>query len=764
MQLEAKSRREFLEKSTRVASLFISVPLVSSKSNSQLPWIVQTAQASDHLSESKKDLSLSPSLFVGLKESGAVVITCHRSEMGQHIRTSVAQIIADEMEADWKMVQVEQALGDPKYGSQNTDGSRSIRRNFTRLRQAGALMRSLLTHAAAKEWNVPASECFANAHHVEHKKSKRRTTYGRLAQAASKLPVPKLESLKLKTPSEWKFIGKEVKSLDFDAMLTGKASYGYDFELPDLHVAVVERPPVLFGTVQTLDDAESKKVEGVVSVVQLPALKPPAGFSALGGVAVIAKNTWAALQGRKLLKTTWNHGSNKSYQSASFTQNLLKVARTPGVVVRSRGELSKALQASNKQQTIAAEYTVPHLSQAPMEPPAATARVRKDRAEIWASTQNPQSTRTQVAKALGLKEENVKVNVTFLGGGFGRKSKPDFSVEAALLSKKLGKPVKVLWTREDDIKNGYYHSVSAQRIEATFDPQNKGKVTTWLHRTVFPPIASTFDSSQEQPSDGELGLGFVDNPFDVPHMQLEKGPAKGHVRIGWLRSVANIYHAFAAQSFAHELAVASKQAPKDYLLALNGPKRTLNLDKEGAKYENYGDSLDTYPIDTGRLSHVVERVAKMAGWDSRKKEGRSLGIAVHRSFLSYVATVVEVKVAKEGAWTLPNVYVAIDAGTVVNTDQVKGQCEGGSIYALSCAIGKITAKDGVIEQSNFDDYLVARMPQAPENIEVEIVESAEPPAGVGEPQTPPFIPALCNALFEATGKRIRDLPVPQRVT
>ncbi|MDJ0653858.1 MAG: molybdopterin-dependent oxidoreductase [Xanthomonadales bacterium] len=698
-----------------------------------------------------------PSLFVAMDQKGTVRVTCHRSEMGQQIRTSIAQIIADEMEADWARVVVEQAIGHPRYGDQNTDGSRSVRRNLKRLRQAGAAARQLMVQAAAKAWEVPASECEAVQHRVTHTPSGKSLDYSELADLAAKLPVPDPESVRLKSRDQWRLIGKAVQSIEMDSVIHGKTMFAGDIRLPDMAFAAIARPPVLFGTVKSVDDSAARKIPGVIDVLRLPALEPPAGFKALGGVAVLATSTWAAFRARDALLIEWDHGANSVYNSKEYRESMLETVRQPGTVVRKHGDIEAALAGSSRR--ISAEYTVPHLSQAPMEPPAATARMDGDGIEIWACTQTPQATRGTVAAVLGLEPDNVTVNVTLLGGAFGRKSKPDFSVEAALLAREAKRPVQVVWSREDDTRNGYYHSVSAQRVEGALDAD--GNTVAWHHRTTFPTISSTFSPTANSPSSGELDLGFVDNPFEIPSMQLEKGDAEAHVRIGWLRSVANVYHAFAVQSFAHELAVAANRDPRDYLLQLIGSPRKVDL--SGVEYGNYGDPIDVYPVDTERLSNVVRRAAKLADWDGKRQQGRALGIAAHRSFLTYAATVVEVTVDENGRWQIPGVYVSIDAGTVVNTDHVRNQCEGGSVYGLSCAIGQITATSGVVDQGNFNDFLVTRMNQAPRHIEVDIVESDAPPAGVGEPPTPPFAPAFANALYEATGKRFRHLPIPLTV-
>ncbi len=697
-----------------------------------------------------------PELFIALEADGTLKLTCHRSEMGQQVWTALAQVIADEMEADWDRVEIVQAIGHPRYGDQNTDGSRSVRRNLTRLRYAGAGMRQMLEGAAASRWNVPAAECRAERHAVVHMPSGRRAPFGDLAAAAVAQGVPAEADIRLKARSEWRYIGKPVPSLTVPMIVRGEGTFGIDVQLPDMVHAVIARPPQVFGSAKRVDDTAALAVPGVLRTVRLNSPEPPAAFKPLGGVAVIAEDTWSAIRGRDALDIDWDPGPNADYDSDTYRQALLDTARAPGTVRRNRGDVTKALGSAAKR--IAADYYAPLLSQSPMEPPAAAARWEDDRVEVWACTQTPQAARSTVAAACGVDPDKVTIHVTWLGGGFGRKSKPDFVVEAALLAREVGRPVKVTWTREDDLRHGYFHAVSAQHMEGALDEQ--GRCTAFLHRTVFPPIPSTFDASATDPSWGELRLGASDNPFVVPNLRLETGAAPAKVRIGWLRSVANVYHAFAIQSFAAELAHAAGRDQKDYLLELIGPPRFVDPVKEGAEYDNYGDSIKDYPIDTGRLAGVVEAVADMAGWGRPLSAGHGLGIAVHRSFLSYVATVVEVHVDADGRLTLPGVWAAIDAGTVVNPRHVEAQVEGGTLYGLSNALyGSITARAGAIEQANFPAWRLMTIGESPGSFDVRIMESDAPPGGVGEPPTPPAAPALTNAIFAATGKRIRDLPV-----
>lgn len=697
-----------------------------------------------------------PSLFISIEEDGTVKLTCHRSEMGQQVWTAVAQIMADELEADWERIEIVQAIGHPKYGDQNTDGSRSVRRNLTRLRYAGAGMRQMLEAAAAGRWDVPAGECRGTAHRVTHGPTGRSLGYGELAAAAAEVPVPEMDAVRLKERADWRYIGKAVDSLTVPDIVLGKGTFGIDVQMPDMVHAVIARPPVVFGRVKSVDDRKALQVPGVLRTVRLDSPEAPAQFKPLGGVAVIADNTWSALQGREALEIEWEAGPNGDYDSDAFREQLLETARKPGQVRRSRGDVHQALDSAAKR--ISADYYVPHLSQSPMEPPAATARWDGGRCEVRACVQAPQATRSAIAGACEVDPENVIVTPTWLGGAFGRKSKPDFAVEAALLAREVGRPVKVTWSREDDIRHGYFHSVSAQHMEGALDEE--GRCTAFLHRTVFPPIPSTFQAGATEPSWGELRLGATDNPFHVPNLQLETGPAPAKVRIGWLRAVANIYHAFAIQSFAAELAAAAGRDQKDFLLELIGPARLVDPREEGAEYDNYGDPMEDYPIDTARLANVTKMAAEMAGWGRTLGSGGGLGIAAHRSFLSYVATVVEVKVDDKGRLTIPGVWSAIDAGTVVNTRHVEAQMEGGCLYGLSNALyGEITAKNGVVQQENFPSWRLMKMSEAPRHFEVKIMASDAPPGGVGEPPTPPAAPALTNAIYAATGRRIRSLPI-----
>jgi len=698
---------------------------------------------------------LNPSAYIGIDPDGTVWIVASRSEMGTTSRTTLPLIVADELDADWNRVKIEQAIGDKRYGDQNTDGSHSIRSFYDAMREAGATARLMLIQAAAKQWGVLPAECETDLHVVVHRATNRSAGYGDLTRAAAKFPIPTREELKLKPKNAWRYIGKGHASNDLEAFVTGKAIYGMDARVDGMVYASVERPPVIGGKVKSFDDKEALKVAGVLQTVPIAPFKPPAAFQPLGGIAVIADNTWAAFQGRKKLNIAWDNGPNETYNSDSYKNELRETSHKPAKVVRNIGDADAVFAKGGKVHE--ADYYVPLLAHASMEPMVALAEFKDGKATLWAPTQNPQAVQDIVSQELGIAKDDVICNVTLLGGGFGRKSKPDYCAEAAVLSKKVGRPVKVVWTREDDIKFDYYNAVASMYMKAALGAN--GKPTAWLQRSVFPPITSIFDVNAVYGDPAHLQQGWTDIPYDLPNLRVENGPAKAHVRIGWLRSVANIYHAFAVQCFTDELAHAAGRDQVDYLLDLIGEPRTIDF--KGVEYPNYGASLEAYPWETGRLRWVTEMVAEKSGWGKRKhSKGSGVGIAAHKSFLTYVATVVEVEVDDQGQVRIPRVDTVLDAGLVVNPEATRAQFEGAAVFGTSVVrSGEITATKGAIDQSNFQDYPVARIGEVPAQTNVYIVDSDAPPAGVGEPGVPPFVAAFCNAIFAATGKRVRDLPI-----
>jgi isoquinoline 1-oxidoreductase beta subunit len=565
--------------------------------------------------------ALKPNVFVHVATDGLVTIVCHRSEMGQGIRSSLPVLIADELGADMARVRIVQADGDKAYGDQNTDGSNSIRGIYEDMRRMGATARTMLVSAAAKRWGVPPAECSAQDHAVMHTRSRRTLPFAELVEQAAKLRVPAAREVVLRPRAELTHVGKDLPLLDAPAYVTGSAQFGADVRVPGMLIAVIARPPVVGGSVARFDATRALAVSGVRRVIEMPQPKAPYKFQPWGGVAVLADHTWAALKGRAALEIVWEHGDNASYDSTRYREELSESVRAPGEVLRKVGDVESALKSAAR--VIEAEYHVPHLPHVPMEPPVALARVHEGGCEVWASTQNPQAAQSEVARVLGIAEHDVHVHVTFLGGGFGRKSKADFCSEAAWLSRAAGAPVRVQWTREDDIQHDYVNTVCTNRLSAGLDAH--GKVSAWRHRTAFPPIRSVF-AAADRPNGGDLQQGVLDLALDVPNLSAEGCAARAHTRIGWLRSVYNIFQAFSIGCFIDELAHARAQDPRDTWLELLGPPRKASLSELGIdKLQNYGQPLDKHPVDVARLRHVIERVTEAAGWRERSKRWTRLG-------------------------------------------------------------------------------------------------------------------------------------------
>ena len=701
-----------------------------------------------------------PLAYVMVHEDGRVTIICHRSEMGQGIRTTMPMIIADEMEADWKQCSVQQATGEEKiYGSQNTDGSTSIRNFLPRYRETGATVRALLEDAAAQQWGVDASQVKAVQHTVVHEASGRSLPFAALVATARALPMPKPDRIRIKSPAERRWQGKDMPSIDLGDMVSGRANYGADVKLPGMLIAALVRPPAWGAKIVSVDDRAALKVPGVKKVLRVPAAPLPGGYLPLGGVAVLATDTWSAIKGRDALVVKWADGANAVYDSKSYKALLKASVRAPGKPGRKVGRAAAALAAAGTQRHTA-DYYMPHLSHAQMEPMVAIAQVKDGVIEAWAPTQSPWDARKSVAEYLKVGTDKVAVHVTLLGGAFGRKSKPDYICEAAFLAREAGVPVRVQWTRQDDLQHSYYHSVAAHRLEAAMEPS--GKVTAWRHRSAYPPISATFAPGVNGPDPDDLTNGASDLPFAIPNISVEACPAPTYARIGWFRSVNAIHHGFAIGSFVDELAHSAGKDPAQFWLDLLGPDRKVDLSKNGlaAPASNYDGSWDDHPLDSARAKQVLRVVTEKSGWGAPLPKGRGRGIAMMRSFLSYVAWVVEVEVSDEGVVSVPRATVAIDAGYVANPDRTRAQMEGALVMSMSNVLhSEVTFAKGRVVQSNYHDYNVARLAGSPREVDVHIIPSEGLPGGVGEPGVPPAGPAIMNAIFAATDVRVRTLPV-----
>lgn len=705
----------------------------------------------------------SPLAFISIQVDGTVVLVSHRVEMGQGIRSTLTAVLADELGADLTRVRVVQANADEtRYGNQNTDGSRSMRDFLIPMRQMGAAVRTMLSLAAAKQWQVPADEVVPGIHELTHPISGRSLSFADLATAAARLPVPTPDSLRLKSFDELRYVGRRIPNVDIEQVVDGTARYAGDHMTDDACVAVMARPPDYGATVDRVDARRARQIPGVIAIVHVPPAPLPSGFQPLGGVAVVARDTWSALKGRDALRVDWKPGPNAHYDSIEYERKLAAASLESGHVVRQRGDALATLRDSPRR--ISADYYMPHLAHAPMEPPVAVARFEHGRISIVAATQDPQGARNEVARALELPVAQVEVRIPLLGGGFGRKSKPDFVVEAAYVARALpGRTVKLQWTREDDLRHGYYHTVCAAHLEAAID--SSGRITAWLHRSVFPSIMTLFEKDLRRGVPQELSMGFVDLPFDVPNIQLENNDAEAHARIGWFRSVANLQHVLPIACFVDEVARFAGRDPLELLRELIGPPRKFDPRPESGFYVNYRDSLEEHPIDTGRLRRVLDVVAEAAKWTSGRLPGEGCGVAVHRSFGSYVAVVVRARVDADGALEIPRVDIGIDCGPAVNPDRIRAQLEGSVIMGITQALhGEIHFDAGRVRESNFHDYPLLRINEAPHEIHTHVIEPVGDVAagGVGEPGMPAVAPALLNAIHSASGHRIRRLPVGDR--
>ena len=661
--------------------------------------------------------------WVRIAPDDAVTLVIDKSEMGQGVVTSLAMLLAEELELDWKKIKFEFAPAAPQYfnplfGLQGTGGSTSVRSSWEPLTKAGAAAREMLIATAAKQWYVQPSACHAENGAVVHDATSKRLGYGVLAVEASKLPVPANPALK--DPKDYKYIGKPTKRLDTPAKVTGKASFGIDVRLPNMQHAVVARCPVFGGKVRSVDDSKAKGIRGVKQVLEIST-----------GVAVVADNTWSAMEGRRALEIAWDEGSNAAISSDAIRKLYLAAAEKPGAIARQDGDADAALAGAARK--VEAAYEVPFLAHATMEPMNCVADVRTDGCDIYAPTQFQTFTQNTSRKITGLKPEQVRVYTTYVGGGFGRRAEQDFIAEAVEISKARGAPVLVTWSREDDMQHDFYRPAAYTTITAGLDAD--GWPVAWKSRVVSPSIMSRFfPGSVKNGLDNSSVEGIVEMKYGIPNFLCEYVLTDTGVPVGFWRSVGNSQNGYIVESFVDDLAKAGGKDPFEF-------RRKL---------------LANAPRHRG----VLELAAEKAGWGKPLPAGRTRGIAVVESFGSFVAEVAEVSVSRSsGKVRVHRVVCAVDCGRHVNPDTVAAQMEGAIVYGLSAALkGQITINKGRVEQSNFHDYELLRVNDMPQ-VEVHIMPSNEAPGGAGEPGTPPIAPAVCNAIFAATGKPIRRLPI-----
>jgi len=720
-----------------------------------VPFYLRSRTRSDTPARAPASLGsqiFAPNAWLEIAPNDHVRIWCGKSEMGQGVRTSLPMIVAEELSCDWHSVQVVQADLEPKYGEQLTGGSLSVRTSYANLRKAGAAAREILLSAAAAEWGVSQAECHAADGEVVHANSQRRARYGSLIGRAATLTPPADPALK--SPAEFHIIGHPTPRTDTALKVTGEAKFGLDVRVPGMLIASVERCPVYGGTPRSYNADEVKRIQGVHGVVEVKSIHLTHQFSeesgegsrnyTCAGVAVLADSTWAAMQARKALKVEWDEGATAQESTASLREQFLRLAGAPGTVMRNDGDFEKAFASAAKK--IEAVYEVPFLAHATMEPMNCTAHAHDGRCEIWAPTQVPGAAADSIAKALGIPRENIQLHVTFLGGGFGRRLIQDYAVEAALISRQVGAPVQVVWSREDDVRHDFYRPASYHVLRAGVDAS--GHITAWFHRAASPSIGVFYSGTGISPRAAAEMNGPDFPAFGVNNLLTEFALAQSGMPLGYWRSVENSGNQFVISSFFDEVSAAAGRDPVELLLAVLGPPRTISLGNDGA-------------IDVGRRRRVIEVAAEKAGWGKPLPKGTGRGIAAHFGYGSCVAQVAEVSCdASRGSLRVQRVVCAIDCGLAINPSGVQAQMEGAINFGLAAALkSAITVEHGRVQQSNFHDYEVLRMNDAPPIIEVHLIPGSEAPGGCGEPGVPPIAPAVANAIFAATGKRIRRLPI-----
>jgi isoquinoline 1-oxidoreductase subunit beta len=681
--------------------------------------------------------------WVRITPDDRVTLVLGKSEMGQGVYTSLPMILAEELCVDWKQVHVGQAPTNPKVYDLGTGGSGSVKDSWLALRQAGAAAREMLITAAAKKWEVGTDTCKAKNGYVVHGHPERSFRFGELVADASNLPVPNLHTVPLKNPNDFTIVGREVHRLDAAAKSNGSAKFGIDSRVPGMLYAVIARCPVFEGKVASFDATKAKAVPGVRDVLQIET--HGRGASTTGGVAVLADNSWAAIQGCKALEVKWDEGAAANESTEELHKQFLENASKPGRILRNDGDADAALASASKK--LEAVYELPFAAHVCMEPMNCTVHIRPDSAEAWVPTQGPQWAQGMIAEIAKLPPEKVTVHTTLMGGGFGRRYQADFVMEAAQVAKATGKPVMVLWTREDDMQHDFYRPASYHKLLGALD--GEGKLAAWKHFQTSTSIAAKWsEKGADDPGLGEFGTGAT-IPYATPNIRVEYTLAHSSAPRAWWRSVEHSSSGFVMESFIDELAHAAGQDPLAFRLKLIGDSR---------KIPQFGEPPDYPQMDTGRLKGVLQLAAEKAGWGKPLPKGEGRGIAAFYSFHSYVGAVAEVS-ANSRELKVKRLVCAVDCGRPVNPNGVRAQVESAAIYALTATVkDAITVERGRIVQSNFNDYEMIRMKEAPP-IEVHLVASTEAPTGIGEPTVPVIAPAICNAIFSVTGKRLRRLPI-----